>query len=88
MTKALSCNRKITKKHRQTLSITIDSKVLDALKKWMKREGETNISVVVEGFIDCGVRDDCEGCEYYKDLPDEEKAKVKGKTGVGKWTNE
>ena len=88
MTKAISCHRKITRKHRQTLSITVDSKVLDSLKEWMKREKETNISAAVEGFIDCGTRDTCEGCEYYEELSSEEKAKVKGKAGVGKWADE
>jgi len=30
----------------------------------MEREGETNMSAMIEGFIDCGIRDTCEGCPY------------------------
>ncbi len=80
-----SCEIKRPKRHRTSLSITIDRHVLDALKQWMKREGETNLSAVIEGFVECGVRDDCEGCPAYENLPKEEKSKVTGKVGVGKW---
>jgi hypothetical protein len=82
----INCERKPPKRHRTTLSITIDPHVLEALKKWMAREGETNLSSVIEGFIDCGVRDSCEGCPSYEELPDKEKATVGEKAGVGKWT--
>jgi len=51
------CDRKRTKRHRTTLSITIDPHILDALKRWMQKEGETNLSAAIEGFIDCGIRD-------------------------------
>ena len=34
---------------------------LDGLKQWMEREGETNLSAAIEGFIDCVIRDTCEG---------------------------
>jgi hypothetical protein len=84
----IKCERKRVKRHRTTLSITIDPHVLDALKRWMEKEGETNLSAAIEGFIDCGVRDTCEGCPAYEKLLEEEKAKVKGKAGVGKWVAE
>jgi len=54
----------------------------------MEKEGETNLSAIIEGFIDCGIRDTCEGCPAYEELPEEEKAKIKGKAGVGKWVEE
>ena len=73
------------KRRRRTMSITIDPHILDALKKWMEKEGEHNFSAVIEGFIDCGVRDSCEGCPDYEELPKEEKDKISGKVGVGKW---
>lgn len=84
----LNCQRKRVKRHRTTLSITIDPHVLDALKRWMEKEGETNLSAVIEGFIDCGIRDNCDGCPAYEELPEEERAKVEGKVGVGKWAEE
>ena len=63
----INCERKRVKRHRTSLSITIDPHVLEALKQWMKREGETNMSAVIEEFIDCGVRDTCEGCPYLEE---------------------
>jgi hypothetical protein len=78
------CVRNRSKRHRTTLSITIDPHVLEALRKWMKREGETNLSAAIEGFIDCGVRDSCEGCPYYDDTTPEEGEKREGKIGVSK----
>ena len=84
----VQCSKKREKRHRTTLSVTIDPHVLDALKKWMEREGETNISAVIEGFVDCGTRDTCEGCPAYEELPEEETEQVKGKAGVGKWSGE
>jgi len=30
------------------------------------------------------MRDSCEGCPAYENLPEEEKAKITGKVGVGK----
>ncbi len=79
---AIRCDRKRVKRHRTTLSISIDPRVLDALKRWMEKEGETNISAAIEGFIDCGVRDTCEGCPYYE--PDEEVESTGRKIGVAK----
>ena len=69
------------------MSITIDPHVLDGLKRWMVREGETNLSAAIQGFIECGIRDSCEDCPYYEELPKDEKDKIKGKAGVGKWTD-
>lgn len=82
------CNQKRSKRHRITLSITIDPHILDSLKKWMEIEDETNLSAVIESFIDCGIRDTCEGCPYYEGPPPEEKGEVRDKVGVGKWTDE
>ena len=72
----VNCERKHDRRHRRTVSITMDPHILDGLRQWMKKEGETNLSAVIEGFIDCGIRDTCEGCPY-----DEEGQE---KVGVGK----
>ena len=84
LTMVTRCERKRSKRHRTTLSITIDPHVLQALKVWMEREGETNLSATIEGFIDCGVRDSCDGCPYYDETTPEEGEKAEGKIGVGK----
>lgn len=84
----VKCKRTRPRKKRPTLSITIDPHVLDGLKKWMEGEGETNMSATIQGFIECGIRDTCDGCPYYEELPDDEKEEVTGKAGVGKWTGE
>ena len=70
------CKPTRTKRHRTTLSITIDPHIVDGLRQWMEREGETNLSSVIEGFIDCGIRDTCEGCPYAEEGQE--------KVGVGK----
>jgi len=70
-----SCNRERPKRRRPTISMTIDPHILSGLKKWMGKRGETNISAVIEGFIDCGIRDTCEGCPYAED-PDQEKVGI------------
>ena len=72
----IKCERKRDKRHRTTLSITVDPHILDGLRRWMKREDETNISSVIEGFIDCGIRDTCEECPYAEEGQE--------KVGVGK----
>ena len=82
------CKKTRPKRHRPTLSITIDPHALQGLKDWMKREGETNLSQAIQGFIECGIRDTCEGCPYYDELMSEDKEEGKGKAGVGKWTSE
>ena len=58
------CRPTRAKRNRPTLSITIDPHILEALKLKMKEWDETNLSAVIEGFIDCGIRDTCEGCPY------------------------
>ncbi len=83
----VKCSKTHPKRHRTTLSVTIDPHVLAALKNWMEREGETNISSVVEGFIDCGVRDTCVDCPFYEGT-EEEEARERGKPGVGKWAEQ
>lgn len=82
---ATNCQRKRVRRRRTTLSITINPDVLDALKRWMEKEGETNLSAVIEGFIDCGIRDSCEGCPHYEELPEEKKDAIVDKVGVKKW---
>lgn len=62
-----NCNRRRPKRRRTTISMTIDRHILDGLKRWMEKNGETNISATIEGFIDCGIRDTCEGCPYAED---------------------
>ena len=84
----IKCERDRVKRYRRTLSITIDPDVLKALQQWMAKRGECNLSAVIEGFIDCGVRDTCEGCPAYEELPQNEKKKISGKVGVGKWEEE
>jgi len=84
----IKCERDRVKRYRRTLSITIDPDVLKALQQWMAKRGARNLSAVIEGFIDCGVRDTCEGCPAYEELPQNEKKKISGKVGVGKWEEE
>ena len=84
----VKCKKTRPKRQRPTLSITIDPHVLDGLKKWMIREKETNLSAAIQGFIECGIRDSCDDCPYYEELPEDEKEEIKGKAGVGKWTDE
>ena len=71
------CRPKKTKRHRTTLSITIDPHVLQALKAKMKEWDKTNLSSMIEGFIECGIRDTCEGCPWAESSDQE-------KVGVGK----
>ena len=85
---SVKCKMTRPKRQRPTLSITIDPHILDGLKKWMEREGETNLSAAIQGFIDCGIRETCDNCPFYEELPEDEKNKVKSKAGVGKWVDE
>ncbi len=80
----VKCNKKRPKRNRVSLSVTLDPDVLDGLKKWMQREGENNISAAVEGFVACGIRDDCEGCRFYDESLSEEDEKTIVKVGVDK----
>jgi predicted CopG family antitoxin len=81
----VKCNKKNSKKPRTTLSITIDQDILSKLRAYVKKEGESSISSVVEGFIDCGIRKDCEGCPYSEDLPEGQEEEVMHKIGVNKF---
>lgn len=84
-----SCRvRERPKRHRTVVSLTLDPHILASLKKEMQRLGETNFSNFVEGIFDCFLRETCEGCPAYENLPREEKAKITGKVGVGKWEME
>ena len=51
----------------------------------MAKVGETSLSAFTESLYECVLRDSCEGCPVYENLPEEEKAKITGKVGVGKW---
>jgi hypothetical protein len=62
---------------RVTISFTIDRRILADFKAWMAKTGRTNMSDTIEGFIECGIRDTCEGCPY----AEEEKQE---KIGIGK----
>jgi len=52
----------------------------------MREIGETSLSSFTEGLYECVLRDSCDGCLAYDSLSDEEKDKITGKVGVGKWT--
>ena len=81
--------RKRTKRHRTVVSFTLDPHIVASLKKEMVRLEETNFSSFVDGIFDCFLRETCEGCPAYEELSDEEKDKITGKVGAGKWiTNE
>jgi hypothetical protein len=66
------------------VNITLDPHIIEKARKFMAEIGETSFSSLVEGLIDCVVRETCEGCPAYEDLPESEKAKIKGKVGAGK----
>jgi hypothetical protein len=73
------------KRHRTVVSLTLDRHILDSLKEKMRNLGETNFSSFIEGILDCFLRPDCKGCEFYESLSDEEKGNIICKIGVGKW---
>ena len=80
------CLPKREKKVRTLFTLTIDPEVLVKVKEFMRSIGEDNLSAFTEGLYLCVMRDTCEGCPAYDELPEEEKAKVTGKgAGVGKW---
>lgn len=79
------CAFKKPRKRRVQINLTIDPAILGRIRDLMKEMEETSLSNFTEGLYDCVLRDDCEGCSAYDDLPDEEKAKIKGKAGAGKW---
>jgi len=78
--------RKRPKRHRTVVSLTLDPHILASLKNEMVRLGETNFSNFVEGIFECFLRESCDGCPAYEELPEDEKTKVTGKVGAGKWT--
>jgi len=76
-------------KRRTQINLTIDPDVLSKVRRLMSELGETSLSSFTEGLYECVLRDDCMGCPAYEELPNEEKGKITGKVGVGKWiTNE
>lgn len=79
------CRYKRPRRHRLQVNLTIDPHVLERVKQFMGEIGETSLSNFVEGLFECVLRDTCEGCPGYEELPDDEKAKIVGKFGVGKW---
>ena len=79
------CRYKRPRRHRPQVNLTIDAHVLERVKEFMAEIGETSLSNFVEGLFECVLRDTCEGCPAYDELPQEDKAKITGKVGVGKW---
>ncbi len=82
------CSMKRARKRRSQVNLTIDPSLLQRVRELMKDIGETSLSNFTEGLYDCVLRDTCEGCPSYEELPAEEKAKIKGKVGVGKWVED
>ena len=82
------CALKRARKRRAQVNLTIDPDLLNRIRKLMYEMGENSLSNFTEGLYDCVLRDDCEGCPAYESLPDDEKSKIKGKLGVGKWIDE
>lgn len=82
------CKRKLPRRHRVQVNLTLDPHILEDARKLMAEIGEVSLSNFVEGLIECVLRDSCEGCSAYDDLPDEEKARISGKVGAGKWITE
>ena len=83
------CLIKRPHKRRTQINLTIDPDVLARVRDLMGELGETSLSSFTESLYECVLRDDCGDCPAYEDLPEEEKAKITGKVGVGKWiTNE
>lgn len=80
------CLSKRLRKRRIQVNLTIDPAVLNKIRDFMGELGETSLSNFTEGLYECVLRDSCEGCPTYDDLPEEEKAQITGKVGVGKWT--
>jgi hypothetical protein len=82
------CALKRARKRRAQVNLTIDPDLLNRIRKLMYEMGENSLSNFTEGLYDCVLRDDCEGCPAYENLTDDEKSKIKGKVGVGKWIDE
>ena len=79
------CLLRRPRKRRVQVNMTIDPDVLVRIKDLMAELGETSLSNFTEGLYECVLRTNCEGCPAYENLPEEEKTKVTGKVGVGKW---
>ncbi len=79
------CLLRRPRKRRVQVNMTIAPDILLRIRDLMTELGETSLSSFTEGLYECVLRDDCEGCPAYESLPKEEKAKVTGKVGVGKW---
>ena len=62
---------------RQTISLTIDRRVLASLREWMAKNNRVNTSDTIESFIECGIKDSCDGCPYAE-------TKNQQKIGIGK----
>ena len=76
-------------KRRTQINLTIAPDVLSKIRELMAEVGETSLSAFTESLYECVLRDSCEGCPAYENLPEDEKVKITGKVGVGKWiTNE
>ena len=71
------------KKTRTLLTLNIDPEVIKRVKEFMHSIGEENLSAFTESLYLCIMRDSCEGCSSYENLPDEVKVKITGKVGVG-----
>ena len=68
------------------ISLSIDPEVWRKFKAKAEEIGEKNMSSLVESLMVCYTYDTCEECPAYQELPEEEKAQIKGKAGiVGKW---
>lgn len=80
------CLLKGPRKRRVQINLTIDPDVLAKVRDLMSELSETSLSSFTEGLYECVLRDDCRDCPAYENLPDEEKEKITGKIGVGKWT--
>ena len=84
MTAIVCSKRQRPRRHRQQVNITLDPHIIEKARDFMAEIGETSFSNFVEGLIDCAARETCEGCPSYEELPDEKKAAITGKVGVGK----
>jgi len=84
----ITCNR-IKTPTWVRIGLSVDPEVWRKFKAKAEEEGEKNISALVQSLMVCYTYDTCEECPSYQELPEQEKAEVTGKVGVGKWiTNE
>jgi hypothetical protein len=82
------CDLKRSRKRRVQVNLTIDPTLLRRIRELMVKHEEPSLSSFTEGLYDCVLRDDCEGCPAYEELPEEEKVIITGKVGVGKQLTE